>query len=206
MTGPAYVIEVIEGADAGRKLELGAPLEIGREPGLALVLDDEQASRRHALITLDGAVAVVEDLGSLNGTFVNDQPVERPRRLVSGDRVLIGTTVVELRDARDVARQPSAVLAVPHVTEVEAHVLNPGQAGEFPPAPEPEPALRTTESVPGYVPAKSSPADLPVPAPSANYEAVAALVDGRVKHRTSVAAFGFLSLAALAVIVYFGAT
>lgn len=209
MSAAAYVIEVIEGADAGHRLDVGASLEIGREAGLPLTLDDDQASRRHARITVDDAGLSVVDLGSLNGTFVNAQPVESSRRLVAGDHLLIGTTVLELRDAREAAGSPSGVLAVPPVTQLAAEVLSTGQAGagqagdDAAPDPDPPPPFRAAEREPGYVAAAPGTEGH---SPGSNYEAVAALVDGRVKRRTSATAFAFLSIAALVVIVYFGAT
>ena len=47
---------------------------------------------------------MVEDLGSTNGTFVNDQPIHSPRQLSPGDRVRIGLTVFELRSPQQVQR------------------------------------------------------------------------------------------------------
>ena len=64
-------LEVIEGPDAGRQVPLTGPVDIGRDPSASVVLDDPQVSRHHVRITPQGAGAVVEDLGSSNGTFVN---------------------------------------------------------------------------------------------------------------------------------------
>lgn len=198
MSSAGYTLEVIEGADSGRTVRLDTPLEIGRDQGLGLVLDDPQASRRHARVTLGEAGPVVEDLGSSNGTFVNDQPVERSRRLVPGDHLLIGTTVVQVHDAR-YAGSVSGVRAVPPVTALGVDVLEPSHSGHSATEPDPHPSFRAPEGEPGYVPsAQASPV-------GRDYEAVAALADGRLKRQTSVAAFGFLSIAALAVIAYFGA-
>src|SRR5690606_10599449 len=51
----------------------GVPLRIGREPGSQLRLEHSAAvSRRHALITREGGTFWLEDLGSTNGTFLNE--------------------------------------------------------------------------------------------------------------------------------------
>src|SRR5215216_1147720 len=95
---PDYVLEIVEGAEAGRQIPLESVVEIGREPSLPLHLDDDaQASRRHARITVQGGQVVAEDLGSTNGTYVNDQPIHSPRDLRPGDRIRVGLTVIELR-------------------------------------------------------------------------------------------------------------
>jgi sulfite reductase (NADPH) flavoprotein alpha-component len=66
------------------------PAVIGRDIGVAtVVIDDQDVSRRHARIEMAGGELVVVDLGSTNGTYVNDQRVTR-RALVPGDRMRIG--------------------------------------------------------------------------------------------------------------------
>nr|BFE57486.1 hypothetical protein GCM10020063_020120 [Dactylosporangium thailandense] len=66
------------------------PATLGRDGGTAaVVLDDRDVSRRHARLDLDGDQVVLTDLGSTNGTFVNDERVTR-RVLAPGDRLRIG--------------------------------------------------------------------------------------------------------------------
>jgi sulfite reductase (NADPH) flavoprotein alpha-component len=66
------------------------PVTLGRDIGTAaVVLDDTDVSRRHARIEMAGNELVVVDLGSTNGTYVNDERVTR-LVLVPGDRVRIG--------------------------------------------------------------------------------------------------------------------
>ena len=86
-------LEIVEGPGAGRQLVLERPSIIGRSPDADLPLEDGQASRRHAQVSpaSDGS-AVVEDLGSANGTFVNHNELVGPARLDPGDEVLIGVT------------------------------------------------------------------------------------------------------------------
>jgi pSer/pThr/pTyr-binding forkhead associated (FHA) protein len=106
-------LEVIEGPDAGRRVRIEGPLEIGRSADAGFMLADRLVSRLHARITPSGQGAVAEDLGSSNGTFVNGNEVQGPTRMDPGDQLLLGATLLELRTARQVAERPSAVHAVP---------------------------------------------------------------------------------------------
>jgi sulfite reductase (NADPH) flavoprotein alpha-component len=66
------------------------PATLGRDSGTAaVVLDDRDVSRRHARIEIVDNELVLTDLGSTNGTYVNDARVTR-RVLVPGDRMRIG--------------------------------------------------------------------------------------------------------------------
>jgi pSer/pThr/pTyr-binding forkhead associated (FHA) protein len=53
-------------------------------------LDDPYASSRHARITREGRVLIIEDLGSTNGTYLNEEPLTGPQPLYDGDRIRIG--------------------------------------------------------------------------------------------------------------------
>ena len=64
-----------------------------------MVLPDPEVSRRHAALRLTGAGPAVEDFGSTNGTFVNDQRIEGVVQLNDGDVVRFGNTEWELRGA-----------------------------------------------------------------------------------------------------------
>src|SRR3954463_7074319 len=118
------ILEIVEGSEAGRQLPLDSVVDIGREPSLPLHLDaDTQVSRRHARIAVQGGQVLVEDLGSTNGTYVNDQPISAPRTLNPGDKVRIGLTVLELRTRQQVAARASAVQPRPALTAVGNDVL-----------------------------------------------------------------------------------
>jgi hypothetical protein len=69
---------------------------IGRLQGSEVEIEDPGASRRHAEIRKDGTEFVLVDLGSTNGTLVNDSPVSE-QVLQDGDRITIGRTVIEFR-------------------------------------------------------------------------------------------------------------
>ena len=105
----------------GREIEATPGAVIGRE-GTDIVVADPEVSRRHAAIREhDGGIAI-EDLGSTNGTYVNDQKVQGTRPLNDGDSVRFGNTVWKLR--LPAAEQPAdsgatmvgSIPAAPEVT------------------------------------------------------------------------------------------
>ena len=66
-------------------------VSIGRDEENDIMLNDPSVSRRHATIKCDANGAIVKDLGSTNGTFVNDIRVTT-QRIAPGDRVRFGKT------------------------------------------------------------------------------------------------------------------
>src|SRR4051794_37745217 len=93
------VVVIVEGPGAGREFALAGSVVAGRDPSAPIPLDDPEASRQHASITAREGGAVVEDLGSTNGTFVGEERITGPRDIAPGERFRIGTTVIELRGA-----------------------------------------------------------------------------------------------------------
>lgn len=89
------VVEPVE--SAGHRFELGGGATIGRSPDCDLVIDDTYVSGRHARIQMEDGAAVLEDLGSTNGTLHNGSPVHAPVPLVVGDRLRLGSTLLEVR-------------------------------------------------------------------------------------------------------------
>jgi DNA-binding NtrC family response regulator len=76
---------------------------IGRSAECTIVLDDAQASRRHAALEVTGPASVtVEDLGSANGTQVHDQPVPPGQKVpvVLGEAIVVGRTVLMVQQKR----------------------------------------------------------------------------------------------------------
>jgi pSer/pThr/pTyr-binding forkhead associated (FHA) protein len=88
---------VSEGPDAGREWRLTETLVVGRAGDADVVLADPTISRHHASMSAQGETAVVEDLQSSNGTFVNGEQVGQPRRVGAGDIIgLGGSTMIEV--------------------------------------------------------------------------------------------------------------
>jgi pSer/pThr/pTyr-binding forkhead associated (FHA) protein len=102
-------LRVIEGIERGKCLSVDAGLQIGRVAAEEGRLGgDPQISRRHANITreADGRLTI-EDLGSANGTFVNDERIDAPRALDLGDVVRVGQTILQVTDQPAAAPQES---------------------------------------------------------------------------------------------------
>jgi hypothetical protein len=88
--GPALVVRSGGGRAGEYFTPQGERTTIGRSPDCNIFLDDVTVSRKHAvLVQRDGEIAI-EDLGSLNGTFVNRRRIDSAIRLQSGDEVQIG--------------------------------------------------------------------------------------------------------------------
>lgn len=84
---------VLYGGSIGKKHELGPGVStIGRDPLSTIALDADSVSRSHARIEVTKDATWVYDLGSTNGTFVNDVPIEK-QKLSSGDLVKVGDII-----------------------------------------------------------------------------------------------------------------
>ncbi len=87
---PRLLVERANGHPAGVAYEIpGSGATLGRGD-VEIKLDDPFASSRHARISQQGHVFVIEDLGSTNGTYLNDEPLDGPQPLHPGDRIRIG--------------------------------------------------------------------------------------------------------------------
>ncbi|HEU4396830.1 MAG TPA: FHA domain-containing protein [Actinomycetota bacterium] len=84
---------------AGRQVEVAALLVLGREAA-DLAIDDPEVSRRHAGLRPAGDGLEIEDLGSLNGTWVNGTRIQGTVRLSPGDRIQLGATSFEVQGER----------------------------------------------------------------------------------------------------------
>jgi pSer/pThr/pTyr-binding forkhead associated (FHA) protein/ribosomal protein L40E len=88
--GPALVVRSGGGRAGETFLLEGEETTIGRSPECDIFLDDVTVSRRHAVVTRKDRQLEIEDLGSLNGTFLNRRRIESPGRLGDGDELQIG--------------------------------------------------------------------------------------------------------------------
>jgi Inner membrane component of T3SS, cytoplasmic domain len=89
---PRLVVENSPTLAAGAELPLAGRLTVGRAPDSDVVLDDPFVSAAHAKLATQDRSVSVEDLGSTNGTFVNEKQVVEAR-LRPGERLRIGDTV-----------------------------------------------------------------------------------------------------------------
>ena len=88
ITGPALVVRS-GGGRAGETFHPEGETTIGRSPDCGIFLDDVTVSRKHAVVSERDGAFLVEDQGSLNGTFVNRKRVDSAQ-LEDGDEVQIG--------------------------------------------------------------------------------------------------------------------
>jgi pSer/pThr/pTyr-binding forkhead associated (FHA) protein len=85
-------VESAPGHQSGSRYDITSGATIGRGD-VEIVLEDPFASSRHARIERQGGVMVLEDLGSTNGTYLNEELLSGPQPLHAGDRVRIGDSV-----------------------------------------------------------------------------------------------------------------
>jgi pSer/pThr/pTyr-binding forkhead associated (FHA) protein len=89
MEGPALVVRSGGGRAGEHFIPQGDSTTIGRSPDCDIFLDDVTVSRRHAVLLRQDGQFVIEDQGSLNGTFVNRRRIESAQ-LSDGDELQIG--------------------------------------------------------------------------------------------------------------------
>ena len=107
---------VVEGPDTGRSFSVGPQSVLGRDPTAAIHLNDDEVSRRHALISAGEGRVLIEDLGSSNGTYVDDELITNERELQAGTRLKVGQSVLELREPKprgDPENLPSTKVPLP---------------------------------------------------------------------------------------------
>jgi pSer/pThr/pTyr-binding forkhead associated (FHA) protein len=155
-------LKVTSGPVAGSEVQVERELIIGRREA-DLTIPDEELSRRHAAVRPAATGVIVEDLGSLNGTFVNGERISAPITLTSDATIRVGTSEMSL--------QLAIVVAAP---ELEEHAADTGRtrlAKTLPPdgqpqapAPIPQPQVTRMRPVPGTEPPAAQPQE-PVPTP-----------------------------------------
>jgi DNA-binding winged helix-turn-helix (wHTH) protein len=80
---------------AGRRYALSAgPNVVGRDPAAAIPIDHVSVSRRHAQVSLSGGGAIIQDLGSRNGTYLNGRRLETAAALKDGDVIRLGSVTI----------------------------------------------------------------------------------------------------------------
>ena len=82
---------------------------IGRDDSATLWIDDSLVSRRHARIVIDESGAVLEDLGSKNGTQLNGRRIQSPAKLADEDLITVGPASIIFRVFRQTASTATAI-------------------------------------------------------------------------------------------------
>jgi diguanylate cyclase (GGDEF)-like protein len=104
--GPSLLVRIcpVKGIERPWELQDG-PMLIGRDSNCSLVLPDDSISRRHATIEPHEGGHLISDLGSTNGTYVNEQRLFSARRLQAGDRVRFGNQIFKYLSADRIEAQ-----------------------------------------------------------------------------------------------------
>ena len=184
-------LRVVSGPNAGQTVDVEEEIVIGRED-TDLAIDDEEMSRRHAVVRRHANRLQVEDLGSTNGTFVDGTRIAEPTLLGGGAEIKVGTTVLVVEGVLPVS-DSSADIAPRNVTRVSQAI------------PEGAPAPLTATAAPAAAP--------PAPAPAAPVQAVG---DFRPPQRSRkqpglasrswvpvALSFGTVIIVAIALVIYF---
>jgi predicted component of type VI protein secretion system len=87
---PRLRVEQAMGLRSGDEYDLRDGATLGRGDKADIQIEDPFASSRHARISRQGDVLVLEDLNSTNGTWLNGSPLDGPQPLHPGDRIRIG--------------------------------------------------------------------------------------------------------------------
>ena len=94
---PRLVVASVPGLARGMSYDVAEGAVLGRGD-VEIQLEDPFASSKHARLTRQGAILVIEDLGSTNGTYLNDELLRGPQPLHAGDRVRIGDSTFTYED------------------------------------------------------------------------------------------------------------
>ncbi len=133
----AYLVPVDPGMAGEVKLSREQGMTVGRQVGAFLLIDHASISRRHAEITYENGRYMLRDLGSSNGTFVNETRLETgaTRALEAGQRVRFGKVSyqVELRISQVEQAAPRRVSAgTSYIRELTTGFFDPLAAGAIP--------------------------------------------------------------------------
>jgi hypothetical protein len=132
-----FVLVMRTGPNAGVTYPLeGAEIYIGREAVNGVAINDTEVSRKHAKLSLHGSTYVIQDLGSTNGTFVNNERITGTQVLNTGDTVRLGENISLIYEA---SYDPGATIiaAQPPKTAVRVQKAVQAQPAAVPQAPTP---------------------------------------------------------------------
>jgi hypothetical protein len=195
----ALSLEIVEGPEAGRTFSLSHPAEVGRDPEADIaLLQDELVSRRHVRLTPANGEVLVEDLGSVNGTFVDGDEIHSPAHLLPDGQLLVGVTVLQLKTAEDVEAGGTSVRPIPE----SLAGLRP-----LPSEPERSEVVGTTiRRVPGFAIEEQRPDYVPddLITSQSHQSELFALHDSKTKKMARHAPFALALLVIIVVMIYLG--
>jgi class 3 adenylate cyclase len=100
------LLAVLDGVEGGREIRVAGRLTLGRGDDAGIRIDDAEISRAHAVVTPTANGLELQDLGSLNGTWVNGERISGAVRLAQGDVIKVGATRVDVRSVGGAGRAP----------------------------------------------------------------------------------------------------
>ncbi|MBR5548905.1 MAG: Flp pilus assembly complex ATPase component TadA [Kiritimatiellae bacterium] len=115
---------------------------IGRNPSCPICFNFPDVSERHAILTVRGNKAVVEDLHSANGTYVNGEQIDGPAELDGGMVIQIGESMLRVCDENDWAAKAAEDVAREEPAEEPAAAAPVADDEDEPPPPDPMRELR----------------------------------------------------------------
>ena len=149
-----FTLTMKEGPTPGQRTDLeGRSLLLGRDPACNLVINDVEVSRRHARLIAQSGGYAVEDLGSTNGTFINEQRIKGVVPLQPGASIRLGDRVSFIYEA--VPADEAGTLGVP------APLLKPSTSPSRTPTPAPAPLPPAKAAIPEPLPVAPEPAAPP---------------------------------------------
>jgi predicted component of type VI protein secretion system len=111
---PTFAFVMQDGPTPGLRTQLQRrSLLLGRDPASDMPINDVEVSRRHARLIAQANGYAIEDLGSTNGTFVNEQRIKTAVPLRPGDVVRLGDKVTFVFEAESVAADEASTTGIP---------------------------------------------------------------------------------------------
>ncbi len=124
-----YAVVITDEGGVRRKLDFSKPeLTVGRVQGNDIVLSKRNVSKQHARLTLKGEQAVIVDLNSTNGTWVNGRKITSPQSLKQGDKIYIADFIITLEPTNDDSERTGSAPRVSEPPPLTAKQAMPAQS------------------------------------------------------------------------------